>query len=123
MGVEEKMLTSCTPQRRMLRRLLGICALLSLAPPPRSAEGAELRLTLPALTRLLKETVFTQNGRRYVSGDAGSACYAFFESPAIQIAGPRLVLTAHFSSKTGFEVLGNCVGAGIAENVSVSGIP
>jgi hypothetical protein len=101
--------------------LLRFALLLLLAP---CAAAVELQLQYGALERMLAEQVFTQEGRRYVKGDAKTRCnFAYLEAPHIESDGPRLRIHAKFTGRSALNVLGQCVGLGDAFPVVVTARP
>jgi hypothetical protein len=69
---------------------------------------------------LVADQLFNRDGRWYLIDDAG-VCYTYLESPHVRLASDRLVLKAHMVSRLGQRFGGNCVGADLASNVTVSG--
>jgi hypothetical protein len=99
-------------------------AILLAAVCPQSAPAVELHLQFGALERMIAESVFTQDGRRYVHNDKTNKCnFAYLEKPQIQGAGGRLRIRAKFTGRTSWNVLGQCVGLGDAFFVVVTATP
>lgn len=97
--------------------------LLALA-APLAARGAEVRLTFPAIGRLMADQVFTQEGRKYVSGAREKRCdNAYLERPAAGEWNGQLIVKARFSGRKGLDVLGRCVGLGDAFDLTVAATP
>jgi len=69
---------------------------------------------------LVADQLFNRDGRWYLIDDEG-VCYTYLESPHVRLASDRLVLKAHMVSRLGQRFGGNCVGADLASNVTVSG--
>ncbi|HUB83036.1 MAG TPA: hypothetical protein VMB03_29755 [Bryobacteraceae bacterium] len=89
-----------------------------------SARAVELHLQFGALERMIAETVFTQDGRRYVHNDKRNKCnFAYLEKPQIQGAGGRLRIRARFTGRSALNVIGQCVGLGDAFTVVVMATP
>ena len=112
----------CVHLRRepVLRRLFLL--LLTLCPLP--ARAVELHLQFGALERMIAETVFTQDGRRYVHNDKSNKCnFAYLEKPQIQGVDGRLRIRAKFTGRSALNVIGQCVGLGDAFIVVVSATP
>ncbi len=106
------------------RRRTGIalCAAAWLAVPLRAE--VELRIHFSALKRTLAETVFTQDGRRYVKGAPNRRCnFAFLENPAIGAENGKLRVKAHFTGRSALDVFGHCVGLGDAFDVNLLAAP
>jgi hypothetical protein len=98
-------------------------ALLALALPG-FAQAAEIRITFPAIGRLMAEQVFTQDGRKYVSGTKEQRCdHAYLESPAVSEWNGLLIVKARFSGNKGLDVLGRCVGLGDAFDLTIAATP
>jgi hypothetical protein len=96
--------------------LLAVCA--------QPARAVELHLQFGALERMLAETVFTQDGRRYVYHDKSNKCsFAYLEKPQIQGADGRLRIRAKFTGRSALNVIGQCVGLGDAFIVIVTATP
>jgi hypothetical protein len=81
-------------------------------------QASELAIGRNAVQAIVASALFKDQGRWYLTkGD----CYAYLESPKISLAGGRLVMNAHLSSRVGFEVGGSWGGTGLASNVQLSG--
>ena len=99
-------------------------AILLMAVCPRPARALELHLQFGALERMIAETVFTQDGRRYVYHDKSNKCnFAYLEKPQIQGADGRLRIRAKFTGRSALNVIGQCVGLGDAFMVVVTATP
>jgi len=99
-------------------------AILLAAACPRPAPAVELHLQFGALERMIAETVFTQDGRRYVHNDKTNKCnFAYLEKPQIQGADGRLRIRAKFTGRSALNVIGQCVGLGDAFFVVVTATP
>ena len=83
-----------------------------LAAPP--AQAVELQLKFGALERMLADSVFTQEGRRYVHGNKGNKCnFAYLEHPDLRgDASGRLNVAARFSGRSALDLFGRCIGMG-----------
>lgn len=104
----------------MVRRLTLLLALAA----PLALHGAEVRLTFPAIGRLMADQVFTQEGRKYVSGGKDRRCdNAYLESPAAGEWNGQLIVKARFSGRKGLDVFGRCVGLGDAFDLTVAATP
>ena len=101
-----------------------ILLILLLAACPQSARAVELHLQFAALERMIAETVFTQDGRRYVYHDKSNKCsFAYLEKPQIQGADGHLRIRAKFTGRSALNVIGQCVGLGDAFVVVVTATP
>jgi hypothetical protein len=89
-----------------------------------AAHAVEVRIQFGALERMLAETVFTQEGRRYVRGTQADKCnFAYLEKPRIEGAGDRLRIRARFTGRSSLGVLGKCIGLGDAFEVVILATP
>jgi hypothetical protein len=99
------------------------------------ALAANLELRYGALERLIAEQLFTQDGRRYVRGDAKTRCqFAYLEAPHISSGssgssgnasggdGP-LKISAKFSGRSALDVFGKCVGMGDSFDLTIVAVP
>ena len=99
---------------------LAILALLSAG----VASAAEVRITYPVVQRVMAEQVFTQDGRRYVSGDASRHCdFAYLENPRVGEWNGLLIIKARFSGRKAFDVMGRCVGLGDQIDLTIAATP
>ena len=72
----------------------------------------------------MAEQVFTQEGRKYVSGDASHRCdYAYLENPRVGEWNGLLIIKARFSGRKAFGVMGRCVGLGDEIDLTISATP
>jgi hypothetical protein len=90
------------------------------APALSTAAGSTLSLGPRGVQSLVSDQLFNRDGRWYLIDDEG-VCYTYLESPHVRLASDRLVLKAHMVSRLGQRFGGNCVGADLASNVTVSG--
>jgi hypothetical protein len=95
-------------------------AVAAAAPALPSAAGSTLSLGPRGVQSLVSDQLFNRDGRWYLIDDEG-VCYTYLESPHVRLASDRLVLKAHMVSRLGQRFGGNCVGADLASNVTVSG--
>ena len=103
----------------MLPKICGVVLLGAMC-----ARAVELQLQYGALERMLAEQVFTQEGRRYVRGDAKTKCnFAYLEKPRMEGAGGRLLIHARFSGRSAMNVFGACVGLGDAFDLTITATP
>ena len=97
---------------------------LLLMAVPQPARAVELHLQFGALERMIAETVFTQDGRRYVHNDKSNKCnFAYLEKPQIQGVDGRLRIRAKFTGRSALNLIGQCVGLGDAFTVVVMATP
>jgi hypothetical protein len=95
-------------------------AVAAAAPALPTAAGSTLSLGPRGVQSLVADQLFNRDGRWYFIDDDG-VCYTYLESPHVRLASDRLVLKAHMVSRLGQRFGGNCVGADLASNVTVSG--
>ncbi len=95
-------------------------AVAAAAPASPTAAGSTLSLGPRGVQSLVADQLFNRDGRWYLIDDE-SVCYTYLESPHVRLASDRLVLKAHMVSRLGQRFGGNCVGADLASNVTVSG--
>lgn len=88
------------------------------------ARATEIRLAYGVLERLLAQQVFTDEGRKYVKGSKAARCnFAYLEHPKIWGKDGRLSIKARFTGKSALDLMGRCIGAGDAFNLTVTGAP
>ena len=86
--------------------------------------AADLELRYGALERIIAEQIFTQDGRRYVRGNASAKCqYAYLEHPRLSADDVRLRVMARFSGRSALDVLGRCMGMGDSFDVTITATP
>jgi len=106
------------PLRFLVRFLL--CAALFAT----SATAVELHIQFGALERMLSETLFTQDGRKYVKGTKADKCnFAYLEKPHIEGADGRLRIRARFTGESALDMFGKCVGLGDAFEIVILATP
>jgi hypothetical protein len=89
-----------------------------------AAQAVELHIQFNALERMLAETVFTQDGRRYVHGDKNNKCnFAYLEKPKVRGDGGRLTIRARFTGRSALNTFGVCVGLGDAFDAVITATP
>ncbi len=85
---------------------------------------ADLVLRYGALERLIAAQVFTEEGRKWVKGNAKTPCqFAYLEHPRIGGEGERLKIIAKFTGRSAIGVFGGCVGVGDAFDFTLSAVP
>lgn len=108
--------------RRMPVLLLVSSVLLAGA--ARSAFAIEVKVSAQALERTLRAQLFNgPEGRYYLRGNAGSACYVYAESPRVTFVQNRIVVRVHAKAKLGTSVRGACLGVSLTTYTDVSLIP
>lgn len=91
----------------------------ALAPVQR-AFAAELVLERTAIDKLLAQTLFKEEGRKYL---VRTACETYLETPSATVKGGRIVIRFHVTSKVGVPAGKLCVGPTFATWSSMSGRP
>jgi hypothetical protein len=84
------------------------------------ARGAEIVLERTAVDRLVRQSLFTDQGRYYLQR---GACYAYLHEPAVSLTGGRVILNANLTSFLGVMVGTQCVGVPLSSKVTLSGKP
>ena len=85
-----------------------------------TANGAEIVLEQSAVQKLVVESLFKDNGRYYIQR---GACSAYLESPAVSLAGGRVVIRSHLNARLGMDFGDSCAGVDLASWTTVSGEP
>ena len=98
--------------------LRGVLAVVLLSGFP--ARSAEIVLERTAVDRLVRQSLFTDQGRYYLQR---GQCYAYLHDPVVSLAGGRVVLNANLTSYLGVMVGTQCVGVPLSSKVVLSGKP
>lgn len=86
--------------------------------------AADIELRFDALERIIAEQVFTQDGRKYVRGTPATKCqFAYLETPRIGADNALLRVSARFSGRTAFDLLGGCIGLGDSFDLTIVAAP
>ena len=86
--------------------------------------GAELQIQYSAISKILAQQVFTQEGRKYVRGNKGQPCnFAYLEHPEIGGYNGRLAIRARFTGRSARNFFGKCVGLGDSFDVQIAVTP
>jgi hypothetical protein len=86
--------------------------------------AADIELRFDALERIIAEQVFTQDGRKYVRGTPATRCqFAYLEKPRIGAENGLLRVSARFSGRTAFDLLGGCIGLGDSFDLTIVAVP
>ena len=89
-----------------------------------AAGAVEVHIQFGALERMLGQTVFTQDGRKYVRGTQADKCnFAYLERPRIEGADGRLRIRARFTGRNSLDMFGRCVGLGDAFDIAILATP
>ena len=99
-------------------------AIFLLLTAVRPAFAADIELRFDALERIISEQVFTQDGRKYVRGTPATRCqFAYLEKPRIGSENGLLRVSARFSGRTAFDLLGGCIGLGDSFDLTITAAP
>jgi hypothetical protein len=86
--------------------------------------AAELKVSRVALERTLKQQLFSgPDGRYYLKGSAGTACYVYATDPQVVFSSERIVVRVRTHAKLGTSVRGACLGLSLAPTSEVSVAP
>jgi hypothetical protein len=99
---------------------LVIGALVAALLTSRPAHGAEIVFERTAVDRLVRQSLFTDQGRYFLQR---GACYAYLDHPSVSLTGGRVVLNANLTSYLGVIVGNQCVGVPLNSPVTLSGRP
>ena len=100
-------------------RIAGLLLALSLVAP-----AAEIHIQFGAIKRIVSAQEFTQEGRKYVRGDAKTKCsFAFLENPQLAGLDGKLQIRAKFSGRSSVGFFGGCVGLGDSFELTITGTP
>jgi len=100
-------------------RIASLLALLAVC-----ASGSELQIQYSALSKILAQQVFTQEGRKYVRGDKDQRCnFAYLEHPEISGNNGHLWIRARFTGRSARNLLGRCVGLGDSFDLQIFATP
>jgi hypothetical protein len=99
-----------------------ITALLALSAV--CATASEVQIQYSALSKILAQLVFTQEGRKYVRGDKDQRCnFAYLEHPEISGNNGHLWIRARFTGRSARNFLGRCVGLGDSFDLQIFATP
>ena len=101
---------------RTLRWLCIVSALVAAA----TAQAAEIVLERSAVEKLVTQTMFSNAGRHDLQR---GACYAYLDSPSVELKDGRIRIRSRLSSRVGLDTGNTCVGVSIASWTVVSGRP
>jgi hypothetical protein len=91
---------------------------------PVSAGAMEIKVSASALERTLDQQLFSgPDGRFYIKGKDGAACFVYVQEPKVSFLDDRVVVHVKTRSKLGAGVFGKCVGVSLATDADVSVIP
>lgn len=82
------------------------------------ARASELVISRDAVHALVLASIFKDQGKWYL---AKGACYAYLDRPRTALAGGRLIIDGHLSSRVGLQVGDSCVGTDFVSDVQLSG--
>ncbi|MEQ1685079.1 MAG: hypothetical protein ABL916_15635 [Burkholderiaceae bacterium] len=101
---------------RKLRRA-ALCATLAAAS---MAQAAEIVLERSAVDKLVTQTMFINAGRYDIQR---GACYAYLDSPSVELKDGRIRIRSRLSSRVGLDTGNTCVGVSVVTWAVVSGRP
>jgi hypothetical protein len=107
-------------QARKLALALSAVALATATAP---AHAIEIKVSTEALERTLNKQLFTDNGRYYLRGKPGAACFAYAEDPKVSLNGDRVVVHIKAHARLGTSLHGACLGVGLNTEADVSVVP
>jgi len=84
----------------------------------RGVPAAELVLEKSAVETLVKASLFQKQGRYYLQE---GPCYAYLESPSVELRAGRVRIRSRLSARLGLEVQDNCLGPAFGSWTVVSG--
>jgi hypothetical protein len=91
---------------------------------PSPACPSEIAVHYPAIGRILARQVFTQDGRKYLSGAPVSRCrFAYLENPRVSGENGVLNVRARFTGRSALDVFGKCVGLGDSFDALIAASP
>lgn len=91
---------------------------------PLGARAIELKISAQALERTLNKQLFNgPQGRYYIRGKDGSACYVFAQDPKVSFKDDRVVVHVSTHSKLGTSVKSTCLGVSLNTDADVSVVP
>lgn len=85
-----------------------------------SAHAAEIVLERSAVEKLVVQTMFNNAGRRDLQR---GACFAYLESPSVELKDGRIRIRSRLSSRIGVDMGNACVGVSVVTWTVVSGRP
>ena len=94
---------------------LCLCAAMFAAA---TAQAAEIVLERSAVEKLVVQAMFSNAGRHELQR---GACYAYLESPSVELKDGRIRIRSRLSSRVGVDLGNSCVGVSIATWTVVSG--
>lgn len=112
------MTLSCALMTKPYSRLRLVVCCIGAGAYASPGAASELTISREAVQALVIATVFNDQGKWYL---AKGTCYAYLERPRVSLAGGRLVIDGHLSSRVGLDVGNSCVGTEFASEVRMSG--
>ena len=104
----------------MNRTLRWLCIGSALVAAATTAQAAEIVLERSAVEKLVAQTMFNDAGRHVLQR---GACYAYLDSPSVELKDGRIRIRSRLSSRVGLDTGNTCVGVSIASWTVVSGRP
>ena len=99
--------------------LLTVASMMSAS----NAPAASIAIHQDVVTSNVTRRLFTDNGRRMLTGSIPSCNYAYLERPSVTLRDGRLFLRMQLIASAGISVRGACKGAGDSFVTTVSGQP
>ena len=87
------------------------------------ARAVGIKISSEALERTLHKQLFTADGRYYIKGKPGSACYVYAEDPKVTFHDDRVWVHLKTHSKLGTSIRGACLGVSLSAEADVSLAP
>jgi hypothetical protein len=88
-------------------------ALLFILALPLHLAAIEIEIRFSLLESLLAKQLFTEDGKRYVRGDAKNRCnFAYLADPHFSSRDSQLLIRARFTGRSSMDVFGKCLGFG-----------
>lgn len=112
------MTLSCALMTKPYSRLWLIVCCIGAGAYASPGAASELTISREAVQAVVIATVFNDQGKWYL---AKGTCYAYLERPRVSLAGGRLIIDGHLSSRVGLDVGNSCVGTEFASEVRISG--
>jgi hypothetical protein len=84
----------------------------------------ELQIQHAVIQKILADTIFTDEGRKYLQANRAAKCtYAYLENPQISAEQNRVKIRARFSGRTARDFFGRCIGLGDSFVVVIRATP
>ncbi len=108
----------------MTRLTRKLAALVLAACTATAAHAIELKISAQALERTLNKQLFnTPDGRYYIRGKSGSACYVYAQDPKVSFKDDRVLVHVTTHARLGTSLKGVCLGVSLNTDADVSIVP